>query len=65
KSVPIHYPDFSIVDGAGFSKDPDPEKIVRTDPRDANEALGKELHEKIVVSFIQLTEEALKKKGLL
>jgi creatinine amidohydrolase len=65
KSLPIHYPDFSIVDGAGFSKEPDPEKIVRTDPRDAKEALGKELHEKIVGDFLNLTKAALKKKGFL
>ena len=65
KNVPIHYPDFSIVDGAGFSKEPDPEKIVRTDPRDANEALGKELHEKTVANFINLTENALKQKRLM
>ena len=65
KNVPIHYPDFSIVDGAGFSKSPDPEKIVRNDPRDANEDLGKELFEKTVKNFIGLMEEALRGKGLL
>ncbi len=65
KSVPIHYPDFSIVDGAGFSREPDPEKIVRADPRDANEVLGKELYEKTVEKFIAITENALKEKGLL
>lgn len=65
RSVPIHYTDFSIVDGTVFNREPDPEKIVRADPRDANEALGKELHEKIVENLIVLTENALKEKGLL
>jgi len=65
KGVPIHYSDFSVVDGAGFSKNPHPEKIVKADPRDANEKMGKEIHERIVKKFIKITEDALKKKGLL
>lgn len=65
KSVPIRYPDFSIVDGAGFTKNPNPGRIVRSDPRDANEEMGKEIYEKIVKKFIKITEDALKEKGLL
>jgi creatinine amidohydrolase len=65
KSVPIHYPDFSIVDGAGFSKNPSPGKIVKTDPRDASEEMGEEIYEDIVKKFIKITQDALKEKGLL
>lgn len=64
KNIPIRYPDFSIVDGPGFSENPDPDHIVRTDPRDASTELGEKIHEDVVKKFIRLTEEALKKKGL-
>jgi creatinine amidohydrolase len=63
RSVPIHYQDFSIVDGPGFSENPDPDKIVKTDPRDADKKLGKKIHEDIVKKFIKISEDALKKKG--
>jgi creatinine amidohydrolase len=36
RSVPIRYPDFSIVDGPGFSENPSPGRVVQTDPRDAS-----------------------------
>lgn len=65
KSVPIRYPDFSIVDGAGFSKNPSHGKIVKTDPRDASEEMGKKIYENIVKEFIKITQDALKEKGLL
>lgn len=64
KGTPIRYPDYSIVDGYGFSENPDPEKIVRTDPRDASEEFGKNIHEDVVKEFIVLTEDALKEKGI-
>jgi creatinine amidohydrolase len=41
RNVPLRYPEFSIVDGQGFTKNPSPDKIVTTDPRDADVNLGK------------------------
>jgi creatinine amidohydrolase len=64
KNIPIRYPDYSIVDGYGFSENPDPDKIVKTDPRDASEKFGKEIHDQVVGEFITLTESALKEKGI-
>jgi creatinine amidohydrolase len=56
---PIHYPDFSIVDAPGFTKNPDKDKIVRTDPRDATPEFGKEIFTTTVKKFVKLTEDAL------
>ena len=64
RSVPIRYPDFSIVDGAGFSENPSPGRVVQTDPRNATVEKGKKEHEETVQSYIRLAEEALKQKGL-
>ncbi|KPJ85455.1 MAG: hypothetical protein AMS17_14330 [Spirochaetes bacterium DG_61] len=64
KGIPIRYSEYSIVDGYGFSENPDPAKIVRMDPRNASEEFGKKIHEEIVKEFIVLTENALKEKGL-
>jgi creatinine amidohydrolase len=61
RSVPIHYPDFSIVDGAGFSENPSPGHVVQTDPRDATIEFGRKEYEANVRSYIELAEEALKK----
>lgn len=61
KDIPIHYPDFSIVDRAGFSKNPDPDRIIREDPRSASEEIGKDIFEKTVQKFIDITKNALKK----
>jgi creatinine amidohydrolase len=63
-SVPIRYPDFSIVDGPGFSENPSPGRVVQTDPRNATVNEGKKEHEENVQGYIQLAEEALKQKGL-
>ena len=64
RSVPIRYPDFSIVDGPGFSDNPSPGRVVQTDPRDATADKGKKEYEETVQDYIQLAEEALKQKGL-
>jgi creatinine amidohydrolase len=64
KDVPIRYPEFSIVDGNGFSKNPSPDKIVQTDPREATAEKGKETFEQTVEMFLKLTNNALKEKGL-
>ena len=64
RNVPIHYTDFSIVDGAGFSEHPNPERIVLTDPRDATAEKGRKVFEDTVKMYVELAEEVLKEKGL-
>ena len=59
KDVPIRYPDFSIVDGNGFSKNPSPDKIVQTDPRDATVEIGEQAFEETVEMFLRLANEAI------
>jgi creatinine amidohydrolase len=63
RSVPIHYTDFSVVDGPGFSDHPSPDKTVKTDPRDATAEKGKKIFEDTVRMYVDLAEEALLKKG--
>ena len=60
KNIPICYADFSIVDGPGFGRNPDPDKIVKDDPRNAKEEIGEEMFEKVVQKFLKITEAALK-----
>jgi creatinine amidohydrolase len=64
KNVPIHYSDFSVVDGPGFTKNPHKDKVVQADPRDASPEFGKELFTKSVEKFVTITEKALKELGL-
>ncbi len=65
KGVPIHYPDFSIVDGPGFSENPSPDRVVQTDPREATADKGEENFEEMVNLYIQLATDALKGEGYL
>ena len=60
RSVPIRYPDFSVVDGPGFSEKPSPGRIVLTDPRDATVELGQKTFEDTVRMFVDLASSALK-----
>jgi len=62
--VPIHYPEFSIVDDPGFSEHPSPGRVVKTDPRDATAEKGKKIFEDAVGKYIGLTKKTLKEKGL-
>jgi creatinine amidohydrolase len=64
RGVPIRYPDFSIVDGAGFSEKPSPGRVVQTDPRDADRDRGRKIFDDTVQLYVRITEEALKQKGL-
>jgi hypothetical protein len=48
RDVPLHYRDFSIVDGAGFSAGYDPQHVVRHDPRDAHADRGRKWFEDCV-----------------
>jgi creatinine amidohydrolase len=62
RSVPIHYRDFSIVDGPGFSDKPSPDRVTATDPRDATAEKGRQIFEETVGMYLQLAEEALRRK---
>ena len=64
RNVPIRYPDFSIVDAAGFTRNPSKDRVVQTDPRDATPELGKEIFANTVKKFVKITEDALKELGL-
>jgi creatinine amidohydrolase/Fe(II)-dependent formamide hydrolase-like protein len=61
RGVPIHYRDFSIVDGPGFSGKPSPDKVTATDPREATAEKGGQLFEETVRMYLQLAEEALRR----
>ncbi|MGA2378008.1 MAG: creatininase family protein [Spirochaetia bacterium] len=61
RSVPIRYPDFSVVDVPGFSEKPSPGRIVQTDPRDASAEKGKKAFEDTVSMFVGIATAALKK----
>lgn len=63
REVPLRYPDFSIVDAPGFSRSPDPERIVRADPRQASAEKGREIFERTVAMLVGLTQEALGRRG--
>jgi creatinine amidohydrolase len=64
RAVPIHYRDFSVVDSAGFSRHPDPQKVVHDDPRDATVEIGKRVFEGMVVDCVKGARAALAAKGL-
>jgi len=59
RSVPIHYKDFSVVDGPGFSDHPQADKIVHSDPRDATAEKGRRIFDDTVAMFAELGVEAL------
>jgi creatinine amidohydrolase len=59
RSVPIHYKDFSVVDGPGFSDHPEADRIVRSDPRDATAEKGRRIYDDTVAMFVELGAEAL------
>ncbi len=64
RSVPIRYPDFSVVDGAGFSEHPSPGRVVQTDPRDATPEKGKADFEATVMTYVELADKTLEKRKL-
>jgi creatinine amidohydrolase len=62
REVPIRYQDFSIVDGAGFSENPSPGRVVQTDPRDATAEKGRDVFENTVRMYVDLAGQALEEK---
>jgi creatinine amidohydrolase len=63
RSVPIRYPDFSVVDGPGFSEKPAPDRVVHNDPRDATAEKGKTIFDDTVAMYIELATSALKSRA--
>jgi creatinine amidohydrolase len=59
RHLPIRYPDFSIVDGPGFSRESPPDRIVRSDPRDASWELGQQIHRDAVAKILAMANAAL------
>ena len=64
RQTPIRYPDFSIVDGPGFSRTPPADRVVRADPRDATPERGAALFAEAVAKIVAMTEAAMKAAGL-
>jgi creatinine amidohydrolase len=64
RSVPIRYPDFSVVDGPGFSEKPSPGRVVQTDPRDATAEKGRKIFDDTVTMYVDLAGKVLREKGL-
>ena len=64
RNVPLHYKDFSVVDGPGFSEHPSPDRVVKTDPRDATAEIGRKHFEDAVAMYVKLAAEALAQQGI-
>jgi creatinine amidohydrolase len=62
--TPIHYHEFSVVDGHGFSRHPDPERIVRDDPRASTARDGAQWFAQVVDTCVASAEAGLKARGL-
>ncbi|MCF7943838.1 MAG: creatininase family protein [Spirochaetia bacterium] len=59
--IPLHYKDFSIVDGKGFSRNPSPENIVATDPRNADARIGNQLYSETVSRISERLEKIMQR----
>jgi creatinine amidohydrolase len=64
RSVPLHYSEFSVVDGRGFTRSPDPQHVVHEDPRDATLEMGQRLFDAVVADYVKRAHEALASKGI-
>jgi creatinine amidohydrolase len=64
RSIPIRYPDFSIVDGPGFRRNPPADRIVREDPRDATREFGAGLCRQAVAKILALARSAMESAGI-
>jgi creatinine amidohydrolase len=64
RSTPIRYPDFSVVDGPGFTRDPPADRVVREDPRDATRELGARLCGEAVDKILAMVRTALASAGI-
>ena len=63
RATPIRYPEFSVVDGPGFTRDPPADRIVLADPRDATAERGAKMFAEAVAKIAAMAEEAVKAAG--
>jgi creatinine amidohydrolase len=59
RSKPIRYPEFSVVDGPGFTRTPPADRVVRADPRDATPEFGAKLCAEAVTKIVALAKAGL------
>ncbi|MCX7028556.1 MAG: creatininase family protein [Spirochaetes bacterium] len=64
RPTPIRYPEFSIVDGPGFSRNPPADRIVHADPRDATREFGAKLLDEAVAKILAMADKALQAAGI-
>jgi len=64
RATPIRYPDFSVVDGPGFTRSPPADRVVREDPRDATRELGAKLCGEAVDKILATVRAALESAGI-
>ena len=63
RASPIRYPDFSIVDGPGCTREPPADRVVRADPRDATVEYGAALCAEAVAKVAAAAVAALAAAG--
>ncbi len=63
RSTPIRYPEFSIVDGPGFTRTPPADRVVRADPRDATREYGAKLCAEAVAKIVAMAKAGLAAAG--
>jgi creatinine amidohydrolase len=59
RPTPIRYPEFSVVDGPGFTRSPPDDRVVRADPRDATLAYGAKLCAEAVAKIVAMAKAGL------
>jgi creatinine amidohydrolase/Fe(II)-dependent formamide hydrolase-like protein len=63
RSTSIRYPEFSVVDGPGFTRTPPADRTVRADPRDATREYGAKLCAEAVAKIVAMAEAGLRSAG--
>ncbi len=63
RPTPIRYPEFSVVDGPGFSRTPPADRVVRADPRDATSGYGAKLCAEAVAKIVAMAKAGLEAAG--
>ncbi|HSV93361.1 MAG TPA: creatininase family protein, partial [Desulfobacterales bacterium] len=63
RQTPIRYPEFSIVDGPGFTRTPPADRVVRADPRAATREYGTKLCAEAVAKIVAMATAGLAATG--
>jgi creatinine amidohydrolase len=64
RQTPIRYPEFSVVDGPGFTRTPPDDRVVRADPRDATREYGAKLCAEAVAKIVAMAKAGLGEAGI-